>query len=80
MKVLLIFVLLVAIGLLWMDDRSQRAAVEQAQQQVQQLTTERDQLSQRITAAPSPKPDWFQQRLEEAPALTTGTVGGNRPN
>jgi hypothetical protein len=68
MKELLIWVLAIAIGVLWYDDNSKRTALEQVQQQVDSVTAERDQLrSQMNTQQPPGTPDWFEQRLSERP-------------
>jgi len=73
MKDLAIWILLIALGILWFDDNSKRAAIEQLQQQVdtlQSVTAERDQLKSqldRLSAVPAATPSWFQQRVNERP-------------
>ena len=74
MKELLMMVMVVALVWLWLDDRSQRSALEQAQGQMQEVTTQRDQL--RSTGPGSSAPEWFQQRLQEPSALTSGSPSG----
>jgi multidrug resistance efflux pump len=85
MKTLLILIMLAALVLLYLDDKSKRAALDQAQaqldaqssmpQQIQSLTAERDQLKvalARLTGNPNSttsNPSWFQQRLNEPSAL-----------
>ena len=71
MKELLLFVMLVALCALWYDDKAQRAALEHVQQrvQVEEITSPEYQASHPTV------PQWFQDRLHEPPALTTGTAG-----
>ena len=75
MRELLILALIAAAGYLAYDDYyKQRPALEKAQQQIQQLTGERDQLRQnpvrlnpRAQTARTP-PAWFQKRLDDGAA------------
>ncbi len=74
MRELLILLLIGAVGYLAYDDYyKQRPALEQAQQQIQQLTTPSNQVRQnsvrpRVWAPTnSPVPAWFQKHLDEAP-------------
>jgi hypothetical protein len=68
MKDLLIWVLVIAVGVLWYDDTSKRSSLDQAQAQVDSLTAEVTQIKSHPPApASSPKTDWFQQRLSERP-------------
>ena len=82
MKELLILALIAAVGYLAYDDYyKQRPALQQAQQQIQELTAGANQVrqnpvgvgaapSQRVWApvAPTP-PAWFQKRLEQSSSL-----------
>ena len=82
MKTILIVVLLGVIYILYLDDHSKRAALDQAQeqidsqsnmaQQVQSLTAERDRLTMQLNRT-SNSGSWFQQRLNAAPILLNGT-------
>jgi hypothetical protein len=75
MRELLILLLMAAVGFLVYDDHSKRTSLEQAQGQIQQLTSEREQLRQnpvrlnvRVPTAPTP-PAWFQKQLDEGSSL-----------
>jgi hypothetical protein len=76
MRGLLILALIAAVGYLAYDDYyKQRPALEQAQQQIQQLTATSNQARQNpaqtrtwTPAKPTP-PAWFQKQLEEGSAL-----------
>src|SRR6266481_8761423 len=66
MRELLILLLMAAVGFLVYDDHSKRTSLEQAQGQIQQLTSER--LNVRVPTAPTP-PAWFQKQLDEGSSL-----------
>jgi len=74
MKELLLLVMLGAVVFLWLDDKSQRSAIEQTQAEVDRLTSEREQLAQQL-AGRGGTPGWFQKRLQEPSGLTIGKLG-----
>jgi hypothetical protein len=77
MRTLLILVLIIAVGLLTADDLNNRKALDQAaglQDQVNQLTTERDQLRAQLSQRTA-SPDWFQQQLNAKPDLQYSRPG-----
>ena len=74
MKIVFMLILAVGAGLLWYDDYQTRAkladyeaALQTAQEQVQQLTRERDELRKAKPAGQSQNvPSWFQQKLQQS--------------
>ena len=83
MKELLLLLLMATVSFLVYDDHSKRTLLEQAHGQIQQLTSERDQLRQNpvnlnvaapntprtwIPVNPTP-PAWFQKQLDEGSSL-----------
>jgi len=68
MKEILILALIAAAGYLAYDDYyKQRPALEQARQQIQQLTTQDNQVPPRTSAPGNPtRPAWFQKKLNES--------------
>ena len=65
--------MLAAIVLLLLDDQSKRTDLQAAKQQLQDLTTAREQAEIARGASPA----WFQERVEKAPALDQGAHKAN---
>lgn len=70
MRELLILLLIGAVGYLAYDDYyKQRPALEQAQQQIQQLSATSGQARRSWAPRNPTSPAWFQKRLEEGSSL-----------
>jgi len=70
MRELLILLLIGAVGYLAYDDYyKQRPALEQAQQQIQQLSATSGQARRTWAPVNRTPPAWFEKRLDEGPAL-----------
>jgi len=68
MRELLILLLIGAVGYLAFDDYyKQRPALEQAQQQIQQLSATSGQARRSWAPVNRTPPAWFQKHLDEAP-------------
>ena len=75
MKTLLTLMMLGVIGILWFDNHSKRAALDQAEEQiesqlnmseqVQALTVERDQLRLQIARMTNAPSSWYQERVNQ---------------